>query len=186
VARARAPFLFEGPVRHAVHRLKFGGWRGVAEVFASPMAACAVELGPADAITWVPLSRRRLAERGFDQAKALAVLAGRELDLPVRRLLTRVSDPGGSQARRGRDERRDAISGRFAATARPPARVLLVDDVLTTGATVAACAAELVRGGADEVSVLVAARSVRPGFRPVYTPSGPALGSVVARGEVLR
>jgi predicted amidophosphoribosyltransferase len=186
VARARAPFLFDGPVRHAVHRLKFGGWRGVAEAFAPGMAACASGLGPVEAITWVPLSRRRLAERGFDQARALAVQVGRELDLPVVPLLTRVSDPGGSQARRGRDARRDAISGRFGAAGRPRGHVLLVDDVLTTGATAAACASELVAAGAEDVSVLVAARSVRPGFRPGYTRPRPALGSVVARGEVLR
>jgi predicted amidophosphoribosyltransferase len=169
-----------------VHRLKFGGLRGVAEAFAPAMVARAAELGPAQAITWVPLSPRRLAERGFDQAKVLAVHVGRGLDLPTLRLLTRVSDPGGSQARRGRDARRDAISGRFGSAGRPPARVVLVDDVLTTGATVAACASELVAAGAEEVSVLVAARSVRPGFRPGYTRSRPALGSVVARGEVLR
>jgi predicted amidophosphoribosyltransferase len=186
VARARAPFLYDGPVRHAVHRLKFGGVRAVADAFAGPMASCAPELGAFDAVTWVPLSPRRLAERGFDQAKALAGLIGRELDLPVLRFLERISDAGGTQARRGRDARREAIAGRYGVARRPPERVLLVDDVLTTGATAAACAAELVGAGADEVSVLVAARSVRPGFRPGYTRSGPALGSVVARGEVLR
>ncbi|MGH2672194.1 MAG: ComF family protein, partial [Actinomycetota bacterium] len=65
---ARSPFLFEGPVRRAVHRLKFAGWRPVAEALGAAMArSCDLS---ADAITWVPLSRQRRAARGFDQALA--------------------------------------------------------------------------------------------------------------------
>jgi predicted amidophosphoribosyltransferase len=181
LARARAPFLFEGPARRAVHRLKFSGWRDVAEALGTAMAGSAGSLASVDVVTWVPLSGRRLAERGFDQARALAAVVGRRLELPVVGLLERVSDPGGTQARRGGRARRESIAGRFAVIRPPPGRVLLVDDVLTTGATAAACASELVRAGAARVSLLVAARSVQPGFRPGYTRTGPALGSVVAR-----
>jgi predicted amidophosphoribosyltransferase len=129
----------------------------------------------ADAITWVPLSPGRRSSRGFDQARALAGAVGPRIGLVVVPLLRRVADVG-PQARRRGEERRSAMLGSFAALARPPSRVLLVDDVLTTGATAAACADALVRAGASEVSVLTAARAVSgvpdprlysgPGSRP--------------------
>ncbi len=80
IARARAAFLFDGPARAAVHRLKFAGWRPVAEALGAAMAGSwDLEAG---GIAWVPLSRRRRAARGFDQAQALARVVGRRLDLP--------------------------------------------------------------------------------------------------------
>ncbi|MGZ8611726.1 MAG: ComF family protein [Actinomycetota bacterium] len=169
IARARAAFLFAGPARAAVHRLKFAGWRPVAEALGAAMAeACDLE---ADAIAWVPLSRRRRSARGFDQARALAVAVGRLRAMPVRPLLRRVSDPG-PQARRGGQERRRAVAGAFASTGPAPARVLLVDDVLTTGATAAACAQALRSSGAREVCVLTAARAASGPDTDLYLASG--------------
>lgn len=182
IARARAAFAFEGPARAAVHRLKFGGWRQVAEALGASMAA--IERGPVDVVTWVPLSRARLAERGFDQARALALVVGRELDLPARGLLQRIgrTDP---QAKRTGAERREAMRGRFAAVlGRPvPPRVLLVDDVLTTGATAAACAEALACSGAREVAVLTAARAFSG---PLYTRVGSRAGLWLPGEEVPR
>ncbi len=76
VSVARSPFLYAGPARAAIHRLKFSGWRSVSAALADAMVA----VGPpaADAVTWVPLARRRLAERGYDQARALAGAVGRQ------------------------------------------------------------------------------------------------------------
>jgi predicted amidophosphoribosyltransferase len=166
---ARSPFLFEGPVRRAVHRLKFAGWRPVAEALGAAMArSCDLSV---DAITWVPLSRRRKAARGFDQALALARAVAPRLDLPLVPLLRRVADAG-PQARRGGDERRQAMLDAFAGIAPAPARVLLVDDVLTTGATAAACASALVAAGASEVSVLTAARAVSGAVTHLYSTPG--------------
>jgi competence protein ComFC len=158
VTSIRSAFAYRGPAREAVHRLKFSGWRGVGEALAAALAA----LGPppADAVTWVPLARRRRAERGFDQARVLAQALARELDLPavafVRR--TRVTSP---QSRRTRAERLRAMEGAFTHIPRrpPPPRLLLVDDVLTTGATASACAAALLGAGAREIHVLTACRS---------------------------
>jgi competence protein ComFC len=161
IASARAPFLYEGPVRSALYGLKFSGWKAVAEALGAAMAS--VHTAEVDVVTWVPLGHRRRASRGYDQARALARVVGSSLGLPVAPLLRRVAETG-PQARRTADERRRAMRGVFAPAGRarpPPGRVLLVDDVLTTGATAAECAAVLLEdAGADSVALLTAARAV--------------------------
>lgn len=182
VTSSRAPFAFDGPARTAIHRLKFAGWRGVADALALAMVTAGAP--PVDAVTWVPLARRRLAERGFDQARLLAQGVAQAVGLPARRLLRR-SVAGGSQARRSGPQRRSALQGAFGAIGPVPARVLLVDDVLTTGTTAAACSESLREAGAREVHLLAAARSfagpagtrkVRDDRRRAYTQPGPRSG----------
>ena len=165
---ARAPFRYDGPVKAAIHRLKFSGWRDVG----AALAAAIVTTGPppADVITWVPLAHRRLAERGYDQARALATGLARELDVPAARLLRRVAATT-PQARRRGAERRRAMSGAFAPLRSAPPRVLLVDDVLTTGATAAACAGALLDAGALEVHLVTAARSLSPRSVALHEPA---------------
>ena len=190
IAWARAPFLFEGPLRRSIHRLKFAGWRPVARALGDAMVATlALEVEPTqrrpEVVTWVPLSRRRLSERGYDQARALAATVAPRLGLPADRLLRRVADAG-PQARRGGRARREAMRGVFAAAGSPAGRVLLVDDVLTTGSTAAACAEVLLAAGASEVRLVTAARALnRPAGAPILG-SGPVSGSVVARGDAPR
>jgi len=170
---ARSPFLFEGPARTAVHRLKFSGWRDVAAALADAIVASEPP-PPVDVVTWVPLARRRLAERGYDQARALAAVLGRRSGVPVRRLLRRAVSTGPQAQRRGR-ERREAMRGAFVGTRPAPDRVLLVDDVLTTGATAAACAEALAAAGARRVHLVTAARSFHgPPGGPVRALRGPA------------
>jgi predicted amidophosphoribosyltransferase len=166
---ARAPFLFRGPVRAAVHKLKFAGWRSVAEALGRAMAAA--NAFDAQVVTWVPVSVPRRARRGYDQAGALACVVGAHLGPPAVALLRRVGDAQ-PQARRGGAQRRAAMRGAFRALGEVPERVLLVDDVLTTGATAGECARVLWDAGARDIGLLTAARSV-PGRLPArYTRRG--------------
>jgi ComF family protein len=159
IDQARAPFLYEGPISQAIRGMKFSGWHALGAHLAAAMAEVGGDLLPADIVAWVPLPRRRLRRRGFDQAEVLASALANRLDLPASRLLRRIRDTT-AQARKGGSERRRALEGAFEAGEDPPEAVLLVDDVLTTGATAAVCARALKRAGATRVSVLTAARSL--------------------------
>jgi predicted amidophosphoribosyltransferase len=183
LSMARAAFVFRGPARSAVLRLKFGGWRTIAGAVGGAMAAANAFAAP-DVVCWVPTSPRRRAKRGYDQAEVLAAAVAGALNLPDAPLLRRAADPG-PQARRGGAERRAVMARAFRAASRVrvPRRVLLVDDVLTTGSTASACASALLDAGATEVGLLTAARAI-PGRLPArYTRGGLPFGSVVARGS---
>ena len=175
ITTARAAFVFEGPARAAILRLKFSGWRLIAEALADAMLT-ASRVPDVDAVTWVPLSRKRLAERGFDQARVLAEATASRLDLPAPALVARVGSSK-PQAQRTAAERRAAMTGVFEPRRRlAPTRVLLVDDVLTTGATAASCAQALGSVGAQQVHLLTAARALSRGYVRAYTRSGPRPG----------
>ena len=175
--------MFSGPARAAVLKLKFSGWRTVADALATAMAETA--LPSVDAVTWVPLARGREAERGYDQARALARPLARRLHSEAVALLRR-SRTTSPQARRSAGERRAALEGAFRAIRRAPRSVLLVDDVLTTGATAAACAEALHEAGAREVVLLTATRAFSGSLPLRYARHGFPSGSVVARRDVLR
>lgn len=162
---ARAPFVYEGPLARAIRALKFSGWRALAPSLAGAMAESVTEVHPVeglapDVVTWVPLSGKRRRARGFDQAEVLAEVVAARLRVEAAPLLERVRDTP-AQARRSGRERRASLAGAFAVRGAVPASVLLVDDVLTTGATAAACARALRDEGARTVALLVAARSCR-------------------------
>ena len=137
---------------------KLGGERRAARPMAGLMAGCAREL-QADVITFVPSSRASLAERGFNTARELARALAPLVRTPCSGLLRKTRETA-DQAALGRDQRRRNLAGAFRAD-RAMGRVLLVDDVMTTGATADACARALRAAGAPDVMVVTFARGGR-------------------------
>lgn len=158
---ARAAARYEGPLRDAIHAFKFEGRRALARPLAElVLEQCGVGLGAdVDALVPVPLGRVRERERGFNQARLIAERLAAGVGCRVEpRWLTRVR-PTASQSDLGADERRANVRGAFAATVGVAGRhVILIDDVLTTGATAAECCRALRAGGARTVGVLTVAR----------------------------
>ncbi|GAB4213463.1 MAG: phosphoribosyltransferase family protein [Roseiflexaceae bacterium] len=158
----RIAFTFEGPLREAIHVLKYNRRRRMAQPLGALMAAHLRSTPlPAQALLPVPLHPARQAERGFNQAAELAREIGRVAGLPLlERGLVRERVTA-QQARLSAQERHANMRGAFAwrGPARPPRSVLLVDDVMTTGATLSACAAALKQAGTEEVYGLALARS---------------------------
>ena len=158
----RSAFVYEGTARTLVHTLKYRQ----ATVLGEPMASLLVETArrdvpEADVAIPVPLSGRRRRERGYNQAEVLARALGRALDLPVwPRALARERHTPPQARSSDADARRRNVLGAFACREGAVAgrRVLLVDDVTTTGATIDACAHALRRGGARSVWALTFAR----------------------------
>lgn len=157
----RIAYVFEGSLRHALHQLKYHRRRRVARPLGGLMAAhLQAHPLPCDALIPVPLHPKRLKERGFNQAELLAreVAAATGVPLIVGPLVrVRATHQQALLDVAGRIEN---VADAFVWTGHaPPARVVLVDDVLTTGATVNACAAALRAGGARAVYALALARS---------------------------
>ena len=158
----RVAFVFDGPLREIVHQFKYRRERRLARPLGALLAAH-LAAGPfsADAVLAIPLHHQRLAERGFNQAEALAGEVARAAGLPlINEGLVRIRMTE-QQARLDARGRRENMRGAFSwhAAAAPPARVLLVDDILTTGATMSAGAEALRAAGAQAVYGLALARS---------------------------
>ena len=157
---ARAAAVYVGGVRDAVHALKFGGRRSVARPLADLIVEeCATVLDRPCTLVPVPLAPARERERGFNQALLLAERLGERLRLDVRtRWLVR-RRPTAVQSDLSAPERRANVADAFAAASAVSGRaVVVVDDVITTGATVGECARVLTAAGAASVGVLTVAR----------------------------
>ena len=143
----------------AIHRIKYDGRSDLASGLGSLMREAALRLiGDVDVVVPVPLHWRRRRSRGYDQAALLAMPVARSLGVPVRlRGLRRVRHTQ-SQVELSHGERRRNVDGAFAPfRLRGARRVLLVDDVRTTGGTLDAASHALKAGGASEVHTLVLA-----------------------------
>ncbi len=158
-AEARAAVAYDRTARVLVGGWKERGLRGIG-VLAAELVVEVVERQDAGAIAWVPPVRDRLLERGHSTARQLALELARRWQLEPRPLLERTRF---AAAQRGQDlaGRRRNVAGAFRAPARVPARVCLVDDVYTTGATVSAAASALRKAGARKVHVVTLARTLR-------------------------
>jgi ComF family protein len=166
--RARAVAHFTGAMRTLVHQFKYGDRQDARALFGRWLAETGRELQTGiDVIVPVPLTRLRLISRRFNQAAVLARELSRLTGLPVDPHVLRRVRPTRSQVGLTHDQRRRNVAGAFKVPARRIARlsgrnVLVIDDVITTGATVEACARALKRAGAARVDVLALAL-VTPG-----------------------
>ena len=164
-----SPLYYTGDVRQSLHRYKFQGAAAYYRIYAELMAACAREHGlTADLVTWVPLSRKRLRSRGYDQARLLAEEVAGRLGLPCEQTLEKIRNNPAQSGTSGAEERQKNVLGVYrAVTSFAGEHVLLVDDIVTTGATLSEAAKELLNAGAEQVSGLTLARTDREnnGFR---------------------
>jgi predicted amidophosphoribosyltransferase len=159
-AQARAAVAYEGVAIELVRAWKEGGRRRFARL-AARLVAGAVPAPIADVLTFVPAVHDRELWRGHNPARGLAEELGRLWHLPVRPLIVRASSNARRQRGLRRAERGANVSGAFVGAAGLPARVVLVDDVYTTGATAAVAAGALRSAGAHRVEVVTLARTLR-------------------------
>jgi ComF family protein len=157
-----AAVAYEGPARALVQGLKYHGAAGLARPMAAQVAACAPPglIAPSAALVPVPLHPGRRRRRGYNQAERLAAALSRRTAVPVVDVLCRQGAPT-RQVGHGREARQAGIAGSVALRPRaaPPPEAILVDDVATTGATLAACAAALRAGGSRSVRAVAYART---------------------------
>ncbi len=158
-----APLLYEGVVRESLLRFKFHGVQGAAEGYGALLAQCVAEElgGEFDLVTWVPVSRERERERGYDQAFLLARETAKHWDTKPVRLLRKTRDNAAQSSLSSAAERQGNVLGVYKAENTEMlknARVLLIDDILTTGSTLGECVRVLKEAGAKSVVCAALAR----------------------------
>jgi competence protein ComFC len=155
---AKAPLKYEGVGEQIVHALKYRGYRRVVGRLAVPLMLQVLDEGGFDAVVPVPLHRSRLRKRGFNQAELLARGIAEKIKATVSDTLEVVRSTR-DQVELSAAQRRANVAGAYAATVPLRGKLLLVDDVFTTGATTSACATTLLRAGAREVHALTLCRT---------------------------
>ena len=159
-----SPLRYQDGVVQAVHRYKFSHGRSHAALLGTLMAQCLADRWsePLDAVTWVPLSKRHLRSRGYDQAELLARRVGELAGLPAVPLLEKVRSTDTQSSLSEDAARRANVSGAYRVKEGAEVsglRLVLVDDVVTSGATLSECAAALRVAGAASVVGLTLARA---------------------------
>ncbi len=161
LTRVRSAVWLEGTARDAVHRLKYEGWWRIAETLAEAMRSLE-PLTRQVCLIPVPLGKRRLRERGYNQSERIASALGAALGLPVRTdRLIRVTETR-TQTALTPEARQANVAGAFETRGLARAECVLVDDVFTTGATLAEAGAALLAGGAPRVDAVTFARARLP------------------------
>ena len=152
-----SPLYYEGSAGEALRRFKFMGKSSYARLMGKLIADCVKENGKGgyEVIAWVPISTRRMRKRGYCQAKLLAREAAKMLDIPCARLLRKRRHTPPQSTLSGLAARKAHVSGAFRAVGKSGIAgrsVLLIDDVITTGATLSECTRILLMAGARNVS----------------------------------
>lgn len=157
----RSVYQYEGIVRQLVHQLKLDCQVDAGEVLAEEMAVVLADmhLPPNTVLTWVTMPEVRRRKRGIDHGRELCEAVSRRTGIPARQMLARV---GSIHTQRGlnREKRLMNIARSIRCGERISHPVVIIDDVLTTGATVTACAEALHKAGAPQVHALTASRVV--------------------------
>lgn len=159
IAFVHAALGYEGVARRLILALKFSSVRAAAVPLARAMAL--LPAGEEEIIVPVPTTPKRLRRRGFNQAALLAEHMGRELGMTVCEALSRRDDRAEQTSLSGLERSRNLVGCVYAEDVVRGKRVLLVDDVYTTGSTARECARALIAAGATSVGVFTAARTVK-------------------------
>ena len=158
-----APFYYEENVRESLLRFKFGNMPSYAKVYAPYVAECIREglSDQWDVLSWIPVSKRRLLERGYDQAELLCRAIVDQLGVTPVPLLVKHRHTKAQSASGTAEKRRANIAGAYRikkGAGVKDLRILLIDDIITTGSTVTECARTLGLAGADSVFCATVAR----------------------------
>lgn len=161
-----SPLWYHDHVRDSIHRYKFYSRKGYSKVYGRLTAQCIADhlADRYDLVTWAPLSRKSLRKRGYDQARLIAETAARELGTSAVPLLKKIRNTGKQSRLRDDAARRSNVLGAYRVIDPEMVRgkrVLLIDDVVTTGATLSECARELRTAGAADVVCAAVARAGR-------------------------
>ena len=155
VDEAYSVFYYKDEVRDSILRYKFSALSAYSQVYGQFLRKCIDENGiSCDIICWVPLHKKRLRERGYDQAEIIARALSKKLGVPCQRLLVKESGNKRQSSIDNREERKANVPGVYRCVSKEELlgkRVLLVDDIITSGATVGECAAMLKAFGCTEI-----------------------------------
>ncbi len=159
-----SPLQYRGAVRESLLRFKFRGARSYSKVYAGLIAETVKNDADAlcDIVTWVPISPKRLRRRGYDQSRIMAAETAKILGLPLVKALEKKRHTPPQSGINGDDKRRANAAGAYRAllgSEYSGKRVLLIDDIVTSGATLSECARVLLMGGAEAVICATLARS---------------------------
>ncbi len=156
-----APFQYKDEVRASLHRYKFGGAAAYGPIYADFILK-SIDENPisCDIISWVPLSPKRYRKRGYDQAEIIARALAEKLGLPCEKLLVKIKDNPKQSSIGNRERRKANVAGVYRCASENMVsgkRLLIIDDIVTSGATLAECAAVLRKSGCIEVYAAAAA-----------------------------